>query len=247
MVTSHPPDDHPSYDDDVAQLTRLLLSEDSFDTFLNELVHSASVATAHSCSITLRLRDQDPYTVVSTDEQALKLDEGQYAGQAGPCLEALATGVPVIVTDMQTETRWSPYPAQAAAMGARSSMSYPLLTSQRSFGALNLYAVTPLAPDAGLQARAAQLADQAAGAIAARMRIAEHGEQSASLRIALASRSVIDQAIGIIMAQQRCSAREAFALIRQSAQRRNIRLRDAAAQIVGGAERKSADNGGGRY
>ena len=60
MGTSHPPDDHTSYDDDVAQLTRLLLSEDSFDTFLNELVHSASVATAHSCSITLRLRTSGP-------------------------------------------------------------------------------------------------------------------------------------------------------------------------------------------
>jgi AmiR/NasT family two-component response regulator len=52
------------------------------------------------------------------------------------------------------------------------------------------------------------------------------------LRDALASRSVIDQALGILMDQQRCDADQAFELLRNASQHRNRILRDAAADIV---------------
>jgi AmiR/NasT family two-component response regulator len=49
---------------------------------------------------------------------------------------------------------------------------------------------------------------------------------------ALVSSSVIDQAIGILMGQQRCAASAAFDLLRQASQHRNRKLRDIAAEIV---------------
>jgi ANTAR domain len=49
---------------------------------------------------------------------------------------------------------------------------------------------------------------------------------------ALVSSSVIDQAIGILMGQQRCTASAAFDLLRQASQHRNRKLRDIAAEIV---------------
>ena len=52
------------------------------------------------------------------------------------------------------------------------------------------------------------------------------------LRAALSSRSIIDQAIGIVMAQQRCSPDEAFGLLRAVSQQRNIKLREVAANLV---------------
>jgi AmiR/NasT family two-component response regulator len=36
---------------------------------------------------------------------------------------------------------------------------------------------------------------------------------------------VIDQATGVIMAQQRCTAADAFAIVRTACQNRNIKLR----------------------
>lgn len=53
--------------DEVVALSRLLLSTDSFDAFLAELVEYAAKQTEHTCSITVRHRDGAPYTVVSTD------------------------------------------------------------------------------------------------------------------------------------------------------------------------------------
>lgn len=232
---------------DFTQLTELLLSTDTLDVFLSELVRFAQSQTEHSCSITVGAGERAPFTVAATDELTQRLDEGQYANADGPCLEALSTGVPVLVTDMTTETRWPPYPAEAAALGARSSMSYPLVTGDQVIGALNLYAFEPGAPDVALQARAAQLADRAAGALAVGLRIADEQSENAQLRLALTSRSVIDQAIGILIAQQQCTAQEAFALLRQASQGRNVKLRDVAAQIVASAQRRAPGNSGGRY
>jgi AmiR/NasT family two-component response regulator len=46
---------------------------------------------------------------------------------------------------------------------------------------------------------------------------------------------VIDQAIGVIMAQQRCAPADAFAILRAASQNRNIKLRQVAEQIITGS------------
>ncbi len=52
------------------------------------------------------------------------------------------------------------------------------------------------------------------------------------LRQALASRPVIDQAKGMLMAQHGCSADEAFDMLRQASNRGNRKLREIALAIV---------------
>jgi ANTAR domain len=54
------------------------------------------------------------------------------------------------------------------------------------------------------------------------------------LRASLASRSVIAQALGVIMAEQRCTAEEAFAILRTASHNRNVKLRQVAQDIVTG-------------
>jgi AmiR/NasT family two-component response regulator len=62
--------------------------------------------------------------------------------------------------------------------------------------------------------------------------MADQSKLNEDLHATLASRSVIDQAVGIVMAQQRCPAPEAFALLSRASQNRNIKLHDLAAEIV---------------
>lgn len=62
--------------------------------------------------------------------------------------------------------------------------------------------------------------------------LAHHVEITDQLRAALSSRTVIDQAIGIIMARERCDADAAFAVLRATSQNRNVKLRDIATEIV---------------
>jgi AmiR/NasT family two-component response regulator len=52
------------------------------------------------------------------------------------------------------------------------------------------------------------------------------------LRRALGSRAVIEQAKGILAERTRCTPEEAFALLDQASQRRNVKLRLIAAEIV---------------
>jgi ANTAR domain len=62
-----------------------------------------------------------------------------------------------------------------------------------------------------------------------------HAMRTGTLVSSLASRAVIDQAIGVLMGQRRITAAEAFAILRTTSQNRNIKLRAFAAQIVEGA------------
>ncbi len=111
-------------------------------------------------------------------------------------------------------------------------------------GALNLYARKPSAfAEADLSALRI-LAGQATGAIALAQRIAEKEQYAADLQAAMASRTIIDQAIGVIMGQQRCPADQAFALLRQASQHRNIKLCDLCAEMLTSIGGQSPSDGG---
>ncbi|MGW3085277.1 ANTAR domain-containing protein [Streptomyces sp. NPDC001108] len=53
------------------------------------------------------------------------------------------------------------------------------------------------------------------------------------LREALKSRSVIDQARGIVMAEASCSSERAWSVLLEVSQRTNVKLRDIAERLVG--------------
>jgi hypothetical protein len=63
-------------------------------------------------------------------------------------------------------------------------------------------------------------------------RLASYAALTEQLRSSLASRAVIDQALGVIMAQERCPQARAFAILRAASQSANVKLRDIAAAIV---------------
>ena len=52
------------------------------------------------------------------------------------------------------------------------------------------------------------------------------------MQAAMHSRAVIEQAKGMIMAQRRCTADEAFAVLSKTSQEINRKLRDVAAALV---------------
>src|SRR5437773_866927 len=60
----------------------------------------------------------------------------------------------------------------------------------------------------------------------------EARDLATQLEQALQSRAVIDHAIGIIMAESRCDADQAFAMLSRASNNRNIKLRDLATEIV---------------
>lgn len=214
-------------------VTALLLNTDSLDGFLQALADSALALApaADGVGITLERRGR-PLTVASAGSSALDLDEAQYGQDDGPCLQAMRTGNEVSVPDALGEDRWGSYPAYAVACGTRSSLSLPIAPHTDTAGALNLYSPMPSGFADTDPSPLRALAAQATGAIALAQRIADAQEFTADLQTALASRTVIDQAIGIIMGQQRCAPDEAFDILRNASQHRNVKLRALCANLI---------------
>jgi hypothetical protein len=182
-----------------SHLTQWLLDTDSLEDFLQTLADAAlELSRAQGAGLTLQ-RDGRPLTVVSAGTAAPKLDEKQYGQDDGPCLQALRTGEELRIDDMAEETRWDDYPAYAAACGIRSSLSLPIAAHTHTAAALNLYAGPPGAFEQADLTALRTLAAQATGAIALAQRITDTQEFAQQLQDAMRYRSIIDQALGVVM------------------------------------------------
>jgi len=217
----------------LSELAGLLMATSSFEELMQSVADLSrrAVPAAWTCGITLA-QDGHVITVASADARARQLDEQQYELDTGPCLQALRTGLVVSAPDLTVEARWDGYPARAVAYGVGAIYSSPLLVDGRPIGALNLYARTADAFDEDSRAAAAQLAALAAATITAAMRHYDEATLTDHLRAALSSRSVIDQAIGVVIGLQRCGPEAAFDVLRAVSQNRNIPLRDVAADLL---------------
>lgn len=222
----------------LSELAELLLTDDSVQAVLEQTarIATASVAPAVACGVTLR-PDGRPLTVAGSDGLATLLDELQYERDEGPCLESMRTHSMISAPDLEHEDRWGGYPAMAVSAGVCSVLSLPLHVREKNVGALNFYARKPHAFDSPADRKLAGLfAAQVAVVLTAAMRYSDQAELSGQLRTAMASRSVIDQAIGLVMGQRHCSPDDAFSTLRAVSQRRNVKLRVIAEELVASAQ-----------
>jgi GAF domain-containing protein len=218
------------------ELSRVTLVDRTLTEVLTEIVAIASrqVPGAESTSITL-LRGEKAFTAAHHGEMALAADELQYARGYGPCMDAGRGGVMLRIDDMRTEVRWPDYVATVQETGVRSSLSVPLPYQGSIIGALNIYSTqpeafaTPAALEAGLET-----AEVVAIAVANADAHWQVSEQARNMGLAMESRAVIEQAKGVLIATEACTADEAFALLARTSQRDNIKLRELARQIVDG-------------
>ncbi len=216
-----------------AELQQLLIDTETLTDFLAEVSRyaAATVGSGLSCGITLS-RDGRPCTVAGSDDTAINLDEVQYGHHDGPCLTSMRTGQVVTINDLAAEHRWGNYRPDALAHGIGSVLSIPLMISMEEHGALNLYSRQAGVFTADQLARAEGFAAEATRALRLAWRLADQAELTGHLEAALATRSIIDQALGIIMGQNRCTADEAFEILRAASSHRNLKLRDIAHDIV---------------
>ena len=227
MVSSEAPSD-------LAELQDALLRTDNVQEFVQELaVLATSIAQdSVSCAMALRPRGRNATITACSDPLATAADEAQYQTGDGPCLAVLRHGRPVLVDDTRTHEQWRRFLDQAAQAGIRSCYALPLVNEDEPIGALVLYSRQPSAFGLDLIARATAFGRHAAGALALALRMASYVDLNEQLRASLASRAVIDQALGVIMATEHCPQDRAFALLRSVSQNTNVKLRDLAADIV---------------
>ena len=217
----------------ISELQVLLLGIDSIEGFLRELAALAArtLGDGLSCGITLQPNGR-PLTAASSDMFASQVDELQYAQDQGPCLSALRTGELVQIDDLADDDRWPDYAVRALAYAVRSSLSVPLFAQHDPVGVLNLYSRLPGFFGKSETRMAERFARDASVAVGIAARLSAQEILTGQLRASLASRSVMDQALGVIMAERRCTAEDAFEFLRAASQNRNIKVRLVAEDII---------------
>ncbi len=218
---------------ELAALTGLVLAQDDIASTQDEVCRIATRAVpgADGASIT-SFTDAGPKASAASDDWGRSLDELQFVEHEGPCLDCLRTGNVFRVRDLASDPRWPNWAPRAVEQGARSVISLPMTAEGRRVGALNLYSREPDAFDAEAASVAeiisahAGLATQVAAAFFA------HRDLGQQLRAAMASREVIEQAKGVLIATRRIPAEEAFQALVGMSQHTNRKLRDVAQALV---------------
>jgi GAF domain-containing protein len=184
-----------------------------------------------AASITV-VEDGHFHTATATDDDALAIDEQQYASDDGPCLQAIRTQKTIRVDSFVEDRRWQDVAAAALGRGKHSSLSLPLVTEGRAFGAMNLYASAERAFTESEEEAGKVFAAPAAVAIAGATSLTQATELAHHLALALEHRDVIGQAKGILMATTGVSSDAAFSMLRAASQRGNQKLYAVAEEIV---------------
>ncbi|WP_251046423.1 GAF and ANTAR domain-containing protein [Arthrobacter sp. ISL-85] len=219
------------------QVQNLILESADFEDFLNELARFSAHQMAGDgddalCGITL-LRDRKAATIGWSSELAREVDEIQYSLSQGPCLTAAEDEREVYVPDLTQEDRWGPdYASAVASHGLRSVLSLPFNLQGEAKAALNLYSDAPRKFDGQAADRARGFTREISEALRLAVRFSLHADSASNLRATLESRTIIDIAIGIVMAQNRCSQEAAVEILTEASSNSNTKLRDIARSLV---------------
>jgi GAF domain-containing protein len=214
----------------------LVLESRDIRGFLTELaVRAASRLsgpgnTVHS-GVTV-LRHRRPEAVAASDAAAKALDELQNGFGDGPCLTALRNRATLLVPDLSDEKRWGRYIRTALEHGVYSILAVPLDLAGEADAVLNLYSGRSNGFSAKDISTAEAFARQAGSSLRLILRITQLTEAREDLSAAMQSRTIIDMAIGAIMAQNRCTRDTAFSILTKASSSRNVKLRDLAASVI---------------
>ena len=212
------PDDHSGVEDQLVTIAQLTAQR---------------VAAVSYASVTAR-REGAYSTVAASNDIAVAVDQAQYAEQAGPCLEIFETARPLFVPDVAATMRWPGFRDTAYRLGLHTSLSVPLFAGRgEPVAALNLYGHDGTTMAVLTAAVWAAYDDTApAGPMTAGL---DPGgtELVEGLTGAFQVRALIQQAIGIVIAEQHSTPGGAYATLRLRAADSEASLLDVANAVIG--------------
>jgi hypothetical protein len=183
------------------------------------------------CTVTVMRPDGTPSTAATTDGAGGLSRWDQLAGR-GPTSRALGGRLTIILNAHSLDKRWDEYPAALRAAGYRSAVAVPLPLERGYRAALTLYSAETNVFTPVVSAKALAFSDVAAKSLVLALQVRAGLAQSADLRAAMASRTAINTACGVIMGQNQCSYEAAFQILTAASSHRNLTLRDVAEGIL---------------
>jgi GAF domain-containing protein len=173
-------------------------------------------------------------STAASDRPGGMLESLQEQFGEGPCVDAFLKDGPVLAEDLAADPRWPSVGPLAAGHGVRAVLGVPIDLRDGPMGTLNVYAAHPRGWDdsevAAIQAYTRVIASLLRSAVQAHV----SGRAASQLQRALDSRSLIEQAKGVLMERRGLDQQAAFELLRSRARSTRRRLQDVARETVGG-------------
>jgi transcriptional regulator with GAF, ATPase, and Fis domain len=220
------------------ELTDTMVADFDVIDFLQVLT-DRSVQLLEVAAVGLLLADPrgELRVVAASSEAARLLELFQLQNDQGPCLDCFRSGQPVSVADLTGETRrWPRFAPAAQQAGFAAVQALPMRLREQVIGALNLFRATPGAFDpAGIRIGQA-LADVATISLLQERSLRHSDTINEQLQTALNSRVVIEQAKGKLAERHGLDMDQAFAVLREDARTRNLRLSELARAFVEGTD-----------
>jgi transcriptional regulator with GAF, ATPase, and Fis domain len=173
--------------------------------------------------------------VAASSEAARLLELFQLQNDQGPCLDCFRTGQPVSAADLDAQAqRWPRFAAAARQSGFQAVQALPMRLRDQVIGALNLFRGSAGAFDPGDVRVGQALADVATVSLLHERNLRHSDILTEQLQTALNSRVVIEQAKGKLAERLGLDMEQAFALLRDYARNRNLRLAELAQAFIDG-------------
>lgn len=174
--------------------------------------------------------------VCATDDVSARIEDLQFTLGEGPCVDAVRSGSPVMVGDLNQPgdiavNRWPAFMAGAADLGVAAVFAFPLRIGAISVGALDLYRDLPGELSRPDTTKALVAADSAALAL-----LQLDSGQGDTFADDKGSRSTyqlqVHQATGMVQVQLGVTTEEAFLMLRARAFASGRPLADLASDVV---------------
>jgi hypothetical protein len=228
-----------------ARLARISLGN-PFGAVLYEIARVAAGVIPGADDVCLAVLDRGRAVGVEFAGRRLgvALDERLYPLGYGPAFGSACTGRSVLIRDTSRADGHREFARLAHDHGVAQVLAVPLPLAGSAVppgdtagdvrGSLTVYAAAG-AIDEATVATAERFAEGSAVTVSNAVLYVAAELHAAQLQEAMASRAVIEQAKGVIMATEKCSAESAFGRLRDASMRSHRKLRDIAASIVAGA------------
>jgi GAF domain-containing protein len=217
----------------LTELGKLRFGEMRVEDAMHEIVQTThAIFDVDGAGLMLADAEHQLRNVAVSDDRLGHLEELQIHHHEGPCIAAFDDKELVGVEDLKQDARWPLFSAAAVDRGVRAVLASPLPYNQDAVGV-----VTVLSEQAHPWSAEGELAllaftDLAALLIASMMQGQQKSELAAQLQTALDSRTVIEQAKGVLIGQQGMSPRAAYELLRAQARSQRRKLGAVCADVV---------------
>jgi hypothetical protein len=198
------------------------------------------------CGLVLHQPKRSP-AITGTSDDVVRLLEWEREADEGPVTDVMSGGHPVAVLQRNGDFRWRNYSAQLQLAGFGSALAVRLRLDAdvpaddgvpgnselgQSRATLAFFAQDSKAFPLQVIAEARTFAALATKSLQMAINLHTARSLATDLHSALDSRTSINVACGVIMAQNRCSYQEAFSILAKASSHRNIKVRKVAEDIL---------------